>query len=250
MASEQERIELLNKRFDSMQQTLQKLQQEVNALSGKKEPTIVKTRESNFDSEQPNDTDLIKIMKKQVQKLGFKFANFTQVPMDYYSHTLEERREMLQTESIHQLCKSLILHNSKCTMEDCSDRRNSKFYCVIVQYSAKFNSKKLLKYVRELNQGKLGKRQFVFSLTDAGTAFELTGFDYNGVSPVPLPSKEHYQIPIVLDKKIADEHKQFWIGGGTEDWKILFNTDEFIRVFNPFVTDITYAAGEEETSDE
>ncbi|KAF0974738.1 hypothetical protein FDP41_006212 [Naegleria fowleri] len=196
--------------------------------------------ESNFEKEEPNDTELIKVLKSQVKKLGFKFAKFSQVPTDYYSRSLEERRDILQTDSIHQLCKSLILENSKCVKTDCSDRNNSKYYCVIVQYSAKFNSKKLTKFVRELNQGKLGKKQFVFSLTDANKAFELTGYDYNGVSPVPLPSKEHVNIPIVLDKKIVDDHKQFWIGGGTEDWKILFNTDEFIRIFNPFVTSITY----------
>ena len=268
------RLEELAKRFGNIENSLNQLQQQLNGISKKKSEqvttslssssttittsessssalasTIIENpnaiiHESNFDREEPNDTELIKIVKKQVQKLCFKFANFSQVPKDYYSRPLEARRDLLQTASMHQLCKSLILENSKCVLSDCSVRTNSKYYCVIVQYSAKFNSKKLTKYVRELNQGKLGKKQFVFSLTDAPKAFELTGYEFNGVSPVALPEKENINIPIVLDKKIVDEHKQFWIGGGSEDWKILFNTDEFIKIYNPFVTSITYEGNE------
>ncbi|KAL9658743.1 hypothetical protein ABK040_005898 [Willaertia magna] len=254
----EERIAVLNERFDKMQEQLNKIKQKVLTNDENKEPnndesnkTII-THVSNFQTSEPNDTPLIKTMKEQVNKLGFKFATFSQVPSDYYQRTLEERREILKTKSIHQLCKSLILENSKCPNQDNSNPKNPKNYLVIIQYTAKFNSKKLIKVVRDLNGGKLGKKQFVYSLADNQKAFDLTGFEFNGVSPIPLPTHEHYKIPIFIDKKIMDlECGQFWIGGGAEDWKILFNCDEFAKIMNPcFVCDITYDGDEEETDNE
>lgn len=55
-------------------------------------------------------------------------------------------------------------------------------------------------------------------------------------SPVGMKVK----VPIILSHKIAQlEPRSFFLGGGEVDLKLELNTDEFIKIFNPYVTDIT-----------
>ena len=44
-----------------------------------------------------------------------------------------------------QMCKSMVMENTACENKDCSDPTNSRYYCVVVQYVAKFNAEKLRK---------------------------------------------------------------------------------------------------------
>ena len=63
-------------------------------------------------------------------------AKFAKVHAGYYELSLEERAALLGC-TVPQLCKSIIFEN---TMHDFSvedSRTNSKFYCVITQYTGK-----------------------------------------------------------------------------------------------------------------
>jgi hypothetical protein len=48
------------------------------------------------------------------------------------------------------------------------------------------------------------------------------------------------KVPIILSHKIAQlQPRSFFLGGGEVDLKLQVGTDEFIKVTNPYVTDIT-----------
>lgn len=82
-----------------------------------------------------------------------------------------------------QLCKTIVFENLACTREDCADPRNSKYYCVIVQYEAKLDTEKLRAFVHSLNDNKVPKKRFNFQLASAETSDRLTGYTHNAVTP-------------------------------------------------------------------
>ncbi len=94
-------------------------------------------------------------------------CRFVEVPSDYYSWTLEQRRERLGAPSVHHLCKSIILENTACTkvvkerrvrrlvcfaddelQTDCSDRKNSRFYTLVINYTSRLHSHKVALLIR------------------------------------------------------------------------------------------------------
>lgn len=62
-------------------------------------------------------------------------AVFMRVPVDYYDHDLEYRRQCLSAASVEHLCKSIVMENTKAPSEfnDCGGLEDSRYYCVIVQ---------------------------------------------------------------------------------------------------------------------
>src|SRR3546814_2670861 len=89
----------------------------------------------------------------------------------------------------HQLCKTIVFENLACTRDDCEDPKNSKFYCVVVQYEAKLDTEKLRTYVHSLNDNQLSKKKFNFQLAPAETSDRLTGYTHNAVTPFGIDRK-------------------------------------------------------------
>jgi hypothetical protein len=54
-------------------------------------------------------------------------------PQDYYDRSLEARAALLGCE-VAQLCKTMVFENTKGSTADCSDRLNSRYYAVVIQY--------------------------------------------------------------------------------------------------------------------
>jgi hypothetical protein len=80
--------------------------------------------------------DPINRVKRALLARGVYSAKFATVQPNYYDLTLDQRAELLGC-SVPQLCKSIIFEN---TMHDPSvedSRTNSKYYCVITQYTGK-----------------------------------------------------------------------------------------------------------------
>mmetsp|Transcript_24517 Transcript_24517/g.57916 ORF Transcript_24517/g.57916 Transcript_24517/m.57916 type:complete len:395 (+) Transcript_24517:41-1225(+) len=172
------------------------------------------------------------------------------VPSDYYERTLEERRTILNAPSVESLTKTLVLENSCCTNDDCSDPANPKYFCVIVQYCARFNSEKMMKYARQRcnasGKAVVGKQFFKFHLCPPKVSFELTGYDYNAVVPLGMP----VDVPVVMSHKIAELSPAFfWMGAGDVDAKLGLNVPEYIKRCNVDVADITYDEGEGQGDD-
>lgn len=155
---------------------------------------------------------------------------------NYYKKSLKERRAYLNAPSIHNLCKSIILENTKCTRDDCSDPNNSKYYLVIIQYTTRLMSHKVFKFVRSLTPN-ASKANYHFNLAKESDSFRLTGSEHNGVCPIGNP----VNIPIILSSRILELSNDFiWLGGGDPTIKLGFSAKEFVEKFKPFVADVTF----------
>ncbi|XP_047946404.1 uncharacterized protein LOC125192794 [Salvia hispanica] len=165
---------------------------------------------------------------------GVRDFSFKRVPSDYYDWTLEARRDVLGASSIHHLCKSIVLVNTQAPPDvtDCSNRNNSKYYVVVVQYTARFNAETVKNFLYTLNDGKISKKKFNMRLAPEETSMKLTGYEHNGVTCVGMKT----DIPVILDEAIVKLNPDFfWLGGGEVDLKLGIKTLEFINHTKPFI---------------
>ncbi|XP_077234376.1 ybaK/aminoacyl-tRNA synthetase-associated domain-containing protein [Tasmannia lanceolata] len=165
---------------------------------------------------------------------GVRDFLFKRVPSDYYDTTLEARREVLGAPTIDHLCKSIVMVNTQAhaSVTDCSNRNNSKFYVVVIQYTAKLNAETLKNYLYTLNNGKIPKKKFNLRLAPEKESLKLTGFEHNGVTCIGMKT----DIPVILDEAITKlDPDFFWLGGGEIDLKLGIRTSEFIDFIKPFV---------------
>ncbi|PNH07059.1 hypothetical protein TSOC_006520, partial [Tetrabaena socialis] len=88
-------------------------------------------------------------------------ARFVRVPPDYYDQPLEFRRECLEAASVEHLCKAIVMENTRAhpSVVGWSDPAHSKYYVVMVQYSARFHADKLKAALMEVGGRRFG-RQF------------------------------------------------------------------------------------------
>ena len=188
------------------------------------------------------DTAEVAHVRAVCRSLPLLSAKLQWVPSEYYTKTLQWRRDILVAPSIQYLCKTMVLENTHCVNTDCSVRSNSRFYMVIFQYVEKFDSEMLMRFVKGMNES-LGKKKFNFRLADSSASLELTGFGHNAVVPIGT----RHAIPVVLSEKVTRlSPSYFWLGGGHADCKLRVNTDEFIAKIDPFIADFTVPLPEEE----
>ncbi|KAH9607142.1 hypothetical protein KSS87_005067 [Heliosperma pusillum] len=159
---------------------------------------------------------------------------FKVVPSDYYDRPLEVRRDLLDAASIHHLCKSIVLVNTQAPSHivDCSNRNNSKYYIVVVQYTARLNADMVKNYLYSINDGKIPKKKFNLRLAPEEVSNNLTGFEHNAVTCIGMKT----DIPVILDEAIVKlSPDYFWLGGGEVYLKMGIRTSEFIQFTNPFI---------------
>ncbi|GAB2274155.1 hypothetical protein Dimus_008924 [Dionaea muscipula] len=159
---------------------------------------------------------------------------FKRVPSDYYDLPLEARRDVLGAASIHHLCKSIVLVNTQAQphVTDCSDPKNSKYYVVVVQYTARFSAEMVKNFLYSINDSKVPKKKFNLRLAPEETSTALTGYEHNGVTCIGMKTN----IPVILDEAIVKLNPDFfWLGGGERDLKMGIRTSEFINFVKPFV---------------
>ena len=86
-------------------------------------------------------------LQAEVAKLGITTSKFWRVRSDYYDQALEWRRDVLGAASTTQLCKSMIMENTKVgdlSFEEVMSKGRVKYVCVVLQYAgAKLNKEKL-----------------------------------------------------------------------------------------------------------
>ncbi|XP_075640132.1 uncharacterized protein LOC142611873 isoform X1 [Castanea sativa] len=212
------------------------------------------------------DSDTGSRLSSILRTNGVNDFSFKKVPADYYDWPFEARRDALGAASIDHLCKSIVLvqlqfqcllQSSSCYDEllafslglklvhfhqvntqapsnviDCSDRNNSKYYVVVVQYTARFNAETVKNFLYLLNNGQIAKKKFNLRLAPEDTSLKLTGFEHNAVTCIGMKT----DIPVILDEAIVKLHPDFfWLGGGEVDLKLGIRTSEFIDFVKPFI---------------
>ena len=175
-------------------------------------------------------------MQEAVAELGLTAAL---LPVDphppYYEQSLEWRRDRLGASSVEELCKSVVMENTK--LEGDADGR-VRSVLVVVQYVAKLHKEKLIKVVQAMEAERglpaLGKKQYNMRLLEGAACQAITGCGHNAVTPLKQ------DLPIVLSDAITNlPSGQFWLGGGHVDLKLRLQVEEAIRVMKMTVADVT-----------
>ncbi|KAG2490808.1 hypothetical protein HYH03_010730 [Edaphochlamys debaryana] len=180
-----------------------------------------------------------RLEQELIDKGNVSWARFVRVPADYYDQPLEFRRECLSAPSVDHLCKSIVMENTRAheSVKDWSDPYHSKYYCVIVQYTARLNADKLKMALMELGGRRFARQFYNMRLCAEEVNDRLTGYSHNAVSPLGMAES----LPIVLSHRIAQlQPAEFWMGAGEVDLKVGMDVQEFIDAYKPFVLDCTY----------
>jgi prolyl-tRNA editing enzyme YbaK/EbsC (Cys-tRNA(Pro) deacylase) len=133
-----------------------------------------------------------------------------------------------------------------------SRRNNSRYYMIILQYTATLNEAKLKKAIHALNNThrhthththtpSLPLSNFRFRLAPEETSQKLTGYTHNAVTPFGLPSSTiPDDLPIVLAADILNIKPPFiYMGGGHVNCKLGCRLVEFVRALDPIVAHVS-----------
>lgn len=143
-------------------------------------------------------------------------------------------RDFLGASSIHQLCKTILMENTKGTRTDCEDKNNSRFYAVIIQYTSRLDTQMLFKFVRGLIPGS-SRNHYHFRSAKPEDVTKLTNAEFNGVCPVG----NKVNIPVILSARLTSLPSGFmYVGGGEPELKLGFGVDDFVKKTGCFVADI------------
>lgn len=164
-------------------------------------------------------------------------AALKRVPRDYYDWPLLIRSQMLGCEPGH-LCKTIIFKNTMCEHDNCNDIYNSKYICVVVQYSAKIATDRLREFIHKLPppELRLSKKKINFQLAEEENSLKLSGFAHNAVTPIGMLTK----IPVIACKACVALRPSFvWLGGGAVDVKLGISVADLIAATGAVVADIS-----------
>lgn len=98
-----------------------------------------------------DESDTYKRLHQDLVERGATKFRFVRVTGPYYEEPLEFRAQRLSARSTDQLCKTMVMENTKVT-EHCSDPRLSKFFLVLVQYTAAIDAEKVKAFVHKVRQ--------------------------------------------------------------------------------------------------
>lgn len=234
----EKRFEALQKRQEQILHRLELLEQRLGLpseakASSSKHLTCVSS--ATVCTSQKSSVE--KRLTDELLKKGVVNHQFVRAPPEYYDRPLEFRKEVLGATSVHHLCKSIIMENTR--IEEGTEGV-TKYFLVVVQYSAKLHAEKLRQAVQAIHADKgvkLSKSKVNMRLCDEAVSDRLSGFEHNAVSPVGIKTP----LPILMSHKIAELKPDFfWLGGGEVDLKLGMSAKDFIDVYKPFVVDCTY----------
>ena len=176
-------------------------------------------------------TNPVSRVKFSLIRRGIKSAIFQTVPDNYYSMSFVDRATLLKC-SVPQLCKSIILENTSYCDEYGSDMTYSRYYCLVLQYAAKFNEDKIIDFCQKIGMKNIPRKRYSFQLAPSDVSAALTGFDHNAVSPYGLFSS----ITILVDKACLSVSPAFiWLGGGAVNVKLGIAVRDLLRSTGAFV---------------
>ena len=163
------------------------------------------------------------------EKGGLRSATFWRVADEYYAHELPWRRDVLGAQSVQQLCKSMIMENTRVTVEEAAATGRLKYVCMVLQYAnGKLRSDRMTEAVRALEGGSAAsKKQYNIRMVSEEVSLELSGFAHNAVTPLGSRTA----MPLILSAPLASlPNGQAWLGGGEPTLKLRVDVEEFVRV--------------------
>ncbi|CAM9743805.1 unnamed protein product, partial [Discosporangium mesarthrocarpum] len=124
---------------------------------------------------------------------------------------------------------------------DCSDPLNSKYYMVVVQYTARLVASKLTNTVMNLKpqDQRLPRGKFSLQVALEETGLKLTGFPHNGVCPLGSVAEG---VPVVISEALLSlRPASVWMGGGHPLLKLMLSVQDLVRCIGDraFVADIS-----------
>ena len=173
--------------MSSFHQRMQAIEDRIGAL----EAQFVSLK--NYNAAKSAATVLEGVAKVKQSLFNHRVFNYrlVTVPSDYYDRTFQERADILSA-TIPQLCKSLIFENvdfdATCRNGE-DDYTYSKYYLVLLQYEAKFDTIKFenliwsLRPVASIVTHRLAKSKFNFKLASDENNNRLSGYKHNAVTP-------------------------------------------------------------------
>ena len=69
----------------------------------------------------------------ELTERGITSYRFRRAPADYYEQSLEYRKQVLGAESTSQLCKSLVLENTRARSAAADAQHAARYFCVVIQ---------------------------------------------------------------------------------------------------------------------
>lgn len=234
-------ITALEERFATIQKEISKL---FEVLCSSSVSTAVSPTRDSWPNLEPcsQDTPEVAQVRQWCKDNKVFSATLAWVPSDYYSHSLQWRRDILKADSINNLCKTVLLENTHCVNQDCSDPRNSRYYMILFQYVERINTESVMRVVKSWNEG-LGKKKFNFRVAPSADSEKLTGFMHGGV----VPFCNNILIPVIMSSSIVSISPSYiWIGAGHVDCKLRVDIHEFINVVMPEIASVTVPLSEEE----
>ena len=201
-----------SKEESELEQKIKKLKDQTIKLDDEFNKLFISARAKSF------------ALKKKLYSFEIK-----RVESSYYDMPLVTRKNILGAPGEEFLCKSIVMENTAFQPEY-EHEYYKKYYCVLIQYTTQINAEKLSKTMRDIQnekcEKKLGKKNFHFRLAPSDKSFELTGYDYNAVTPFCLKTN----LTIILSDQITKLNPYcFWMGGGDVDLKIRIGIDEFLN---------------------
>lgn len=182
----------------------------------------------------PIESPVQQTLQKELLEKGITNHRFVRAPPEYYDRPLEFRQAIVGAASVHHLCKTIVMENTR--VEE-NQPGVTKYWMVIVQYTARLHSDKLRNFVRA-HDGNLTKNQVNMRLCPEDVSGRLTGFEHNGVSPIGVRT----ELPIIMSDRIAAlQPDLFWLGAGEVDLKVGMSAADFVKTHKPNVVDCTYA---------
>ena len=192
-------------------------------------------------SEEDSDCATARRLNDLIVARGASPSKFVRVPAQYYDEDLPFRAACVGAPSVHHMRKTICMENTRCTRDDCEDPVNSRWYLVLVQYTARLSQQKLEKFLHQLNnQGgrKVGKKAFHMRLAKEEDSERLTGYAHGAVTPFGTAMR----VPVLVSREMEKltPGGEFWLGGGEVDLKMRVSYDELVSKFDAVAVDCTY----------
>jgi prolyl-tRNA editing enzyme YbaK/EbsC (Cys-tRNA(Pro) deacylase) len=192
-------------------------------------------------SEEDSDCATARRLNDLIVARGASPSKFVRVPAQYYDEDLPFRAACVGAPSVHHMCKTICMENTRCTRDDCEDPVNSRWYLVLVQYTARLSQQKLEKFLHQRNNEggrKVGKKAFHMRLAKEEDSERLTGYEHGAVTPFGTAER----VPVLVSREMETlaPGGEFWLGGGEVDLKMRVSYDELVSKFDAVAVDCTY----------